>query len=54
MHAGSMCISCILSKEEQSIRQFPDEERKSEYMHLVLEVLYQYGRTESSDRKSVV
>lgn len=48
MHAGSMCISCILSKEEQSIRQFPDEERKSEYMHLVLEVLYQYGRTESS------
>ncbi len=48
MHAGSMCISCILSKEEQSIRQFPDEEKKSEYMHLVLEVLYQYGRTESS------
>lgn len=48
MHAGSMCISCILSKEEQSIRQFPDEERKSEYMHLVLEVLYQYGRIESS------
>lgn len=48
MHAGSMCISCILSKEEQSIRQFPDEERKSEYMHRVLEILYQYGQTESS------
>lgn len=48
MHAGSMCISCILSKEEESIRHFPDEERKSAYMHLVLEVLYQYGQTESS------
>lgn len=48
MHAGAMCISCILSKEEQSIRQFTDEEKKSEYMHRVLEILYQYGQTESS------
>lgn len=48
MHAGSMCISCILSKEEQSIRQFADEERKSEYMHRVLEILYRYAQTESS------
>lgn len=48
MHAGAMCISCILSKEEQSIRQFTDEEKKSEYMHRVLEILYQYGQVESS------
>lgn len=48
MHAGAMCISCILSKEEQSIRQFADEEKKSEYMHRVLEILYQYGQMESS------
>lgn len=48
MHAGSMCISCILSKEEQAIRQFPDEERKSDYMHQVLGILYRYGQTESS------
>lgn len=48
MHAGSMCISCILSKEELSIRQFADEEKKSEYMHRVLEILYRYARTECS------
>lgn len=48
MHAGSMCISCILSKEEKSIRQFPDEEKKSEYMHQVLEILYHYALTECS------
>ena len=48
MHAGSMCISCILSKEEQAIRQFVDEERKSEYMHQALDILYRYGQTESS------
>lgn len=48
MHAGAMCISCILSKEEKSIRQFSDEEKKSEYIHRVLEILYKYGQTESS------
>lgn len=48
MHAGAMCISCILSKEEKSIRQFVDEEKKSEYMHRVLEILYRYGQVESS------
>lgn len=48
MHAGSMCISCILSKEELAIRQFMDEERKSEYMHQVLGILYKYAQTESS------
>lgn len=46
MHAGSMCISCILSKEELSIRQFADEEKKSEYMHRVLEILYQHAQKE--------
>lgn len=48
MHAGSMCISCILSKEEKSIRQFQDEQKKSEYMHRVLGILYQYALTECS------
>lgn len=50
MHAGSMCISCILSKEEKAVRQFSDEERKSEYMHRVLDILYKYALTESSPR----
>lgn len=50
MHAGSMCISCILSKEEKAVRKFSDEEKKSEYMHRVLGVLYKYAQTESSPR----
>lgn len=48
MRANSMCISCILSKQEKQIRQFDDEARKSEYMHQVLGILYQYGQSESS------
>ncbi len=48
MHAGSMCISCILSKEERAIREFADEEKKSEYMHQVLGILHKYAQTESS------
>lgn len=48
MNAGAMCISCILSKEELAIRQFPDEEKKSEYMHQVLGILYKYAQTDSS------
>ncbi len=48
MNAGSMCVSCILSKEELAIRQFADEERKSEYMHQVLGILYKYAQEESS------
>lgn len=47
-----MCISCILSKEERSVRSFEDEERKSEYMHRVLGILYQHGLTESSPQLS--
>lgn len=50
MHAGAMCISCILSKEEKAVRQFSDEERKSEYMHRVLDILYKYAQTEPSPR----
>ena len=50
MHAGAMCISCILSKAEKAVRQFSDEERKSEYMHRVLDILYKYAQTESSPR----
>ena len=50
MHAGAMCISCILSKAEKAVRLFSDEERKSEYMHRVLDILYKYAQTESSPR----
>lgn len=48
MRASSMCISCILGKQEKLIRQFDHEERKSEYMHRVLEILYKHGQSESS------
>ena len=48
MHACSMCLSCIFGKQDKLIRQFDDEEKKSEYMHRVLEILYKHGRSESS------
>ena len=48
MRASSMCISCILGKQEKLIRQFDHEERKSEYLHRVLEILYKHGQSESS------
>lgn len=48
MNANSMCISCLLSRQEKAIRDFRDENKKSEYMHKVLEILFQYGRSESA------
>ncbi len=48
MHANSMCIACFISKQEKMIREFSDENKKSEYMHQVLEILYKYGQTESA------
>lgn len=48
MHANSMCISCLLSKQEKMIRAFSDETRKSQYMNRLLEILYKHGQTESA------
>lgn len=48
MRANSMCISCILSKQEQMIRGFQDEERKAAYLHEVLDILYRYGQNKSA------
>lgn len=48
MNASSICVSCIISKQEKMIRQYPDEMKKSEYMHRVLEIFYHYGQTESA------
>ena len=48
MYANSMCISCIVGRQEKMIRSFDDEEKKSEYMHRILEILYRHGRSKSS------
>lgn len=48
MVANSMCISCMISKQEKSIRNFQDEHKKSNYMHQLLKILYDYGQSESS------
>lgn len=48
MHASSMCISCLLSKQEKLIRPFGDEAKKSRYLHQVLEILYHHGQTRSA------
>lgn len=46
MRASSMCISCIISRQEKMIRKYTDEKKKSDYMHRVLEILYSYGEEE--------
>lgn len=48
MRANAMCMACMVEKQEKLIRPFGDEDRKSEYMHKVLEILCKHGRTESS------
>ncbi len=48
MRANSRCIACILNRQEKEIRQFSDEEKKSEYMHQVLGILHRYGQEESA------
>lgn len=48
MHANSMCISCLIAKQEKRIRQYSDENKKSEYMHQLLKILYQHGQSESA------
>ncbi len=48
MKANSMCISCILNKQEKLIRCLEDEDKKSKYLNIVLEILYKYGQNESS------
>lgn len=48
MNASSMCVSCIISKQEKLIRQFSDEAGKSEYMHRILEIFYRHGQTQSA------
>ena len=46
MIANSRCIACILSKQERKIRKNSDEQKKKEYIHRVLKVLYEYGTKE--------
>lgn len=48
MRANSMCISCLIAKQDKRIRQFHDEKKKSEYMHQILEILYKHGQSESN------
>lgn len=48
MQANSMCISCLLSKQEKTIRPFSDESKKSEYIHQLLKLLYDQGQTASA------
>jgi uncharacterized protein with ATP-grasp and redox domains len=38
----------MLTKQEKLIRNLPDEEKKSAYMHEVLRLLYERGQTESA------
>lgn len=46
MKANSMCIACLINKQEKSIRNFPDENKKSEYMRQVMKIMYDHAGTE--------
>lgn len=48
MHANSTCIACLLNKQVNNIRSFADEEKKSDYIHKVLKLLYDHGQTKSA------
>lgn len=48
MRAGSMCIACLLGKQEKLIRPFEDEKKKAEYLRRVRELLDKHGQSESS------
>ena len=48
MKANSMCVACMLNRQEKSIRTFTDEEKKSEYIHQVLKLLYDHAESEST------
>lgn len=48
MRANSMCTSCIISRQEKQIRNDTDEAKKNEYMHRVLEIVYQNWQTQSA------
>ncbi len=39
-------IACDLSKQERKIRKNSDEQKKKEYIHKVLKILYEYGTKE--------
>ena len=39
MRADSYCMSCLVQKQEQRIRDFKDEDKKTEFMRQVLELI---------------
>lgn len=53
MKANSMCMSCLVSKQEKNIRDFTDEQKKSDYMHELLGILYKRAQTESAPALTV-
>ena len=48
MHANSMCVGCIIAKQEKSIRKFSDEDKKLEYMQQVLKIVLENSSQESA------
>ena len=48
MHAISMCVGCIIAKQEKSIRKFSDEDKKLEYMQQVLKIVLENSSQESA------
>lgn len=43
MTVNTMCISCLLSKQEKIISDYLDANRKAKYIEQVQEILDNYG-----------
>ena len=48
MTANTMCVSCLLSKQEKIISDYLDTNRKAMYVKQVQEILDSYGSSESA------
>ena len=48
MTANTMCVSCLLSKQEKIISDYLDANKKANYIEQVQEILNSYGSSESA------
>lgn len=48
MKLSAMCIRCLVDRQEEKIREVPDEDKKSEYLKEVLKIIGESGEEASA------
>ena len=48
MKLSAMCIRCLVDRQEERIREIPDEAKKSEYLKRVLKIIGDSGEEASA------